>query len=818
MSTSTIVVPDFQFSGFYYGEIVRRIRIFNRINAPEITAEVPEEPFIQLERTFGLVGHYCNVLLDLAANEVLLPTAKLQDSVRLLLALIDYQIKDYAPASVELLLKLAQVPTSLVPVLEEDSLFETERNDDGETVPFEVADAVSVGPSNVLDGVFGLQLDRQGADGATVVGDPTVLQSGAMAVTAADLNAELELTGSVLGNNGTFKISEVITTGATSRIRLSATLGGEEPLFLFETGLTWKIRKFTANGASDVNTGGVPYFTPWTGRVAGDKLYVGSSWVLWTKLELAFRTLGANMTGVWEYYDPDLSDETPDSVSNQGTYLKVQVDGLLDPDGASLDRSGALVKVTYLPTGVSETLVSYWDGPGNYVDTSAFLGQSGTPSTALEDYAVGTDWNPLEGATDGSADLSADGDLEYTLPQTLLSNWSKVEVEGVEGFYLRFRVISTSGAGDPEIDTLSIAGGDQYLLEDGVQGETVSSEPLYSSTGTAKQEVELSTTPGLRDSVRVFVDEGGGEIEWTNLTAIGETLLTSGSKDRHFAVKQDSTGTLTVRFGDGTRGKIPPIGVENVRFEYRVNAVTDGNVGAGTVVVNSGGAALVSEVTNPRPAFGWREAEGASPESLELVKEAGPASLRTGNRAVNPSDYEDLALAFTASNGTRPVVRAKAIEEGFGPKTIKLVVVGTNGVAISATVKAELETYFNGNEAEGIEGVGQSNTEVTVVNFTPRLIVLSMTVEATSALTETLVKTRMATLLNPTAAEGGTYVWKFGGRAPNSRIASEVFKISPGNVFDVDISLPSADVELLEDELPLLDTAALNVAIYPPSN
>lgn len=820
MTTTKISVPDFSFSSIYYADILRRLRIFNRVNAPEITAETAEEPFIQLERAFALVGHLCNVLLDLAANEVLLPTCKLQESARKLLALIDYQLRDYAPAEVELLIELTQVLTASRRILDAYALFETRREEDEDAIPFEVLEAVDVGPTNQVDAVFGLQLDRDGSDGATVVGDPDAFESASMSVTTADVGRLIEVTDSILGNTGVFEIAEVLQTGATSQIRLAGTLGGDDPLFVYETGLTWKIKAWTSNGATAVNTAGSPYFTPWNSRAVGDQLYVGSQYVMWDEFALTFQTAGANQTGVWEYYDPDLSDETPDYVENQGSYLRIRVDALLDPDLVGLDRNGTLVKVTYLPTGISEVLVSDWNGSWNYVRTSAFLGQSGTPSEDPEDYSVGTDWQPFEGISDGTAGLTQDGAVDdYTLPQTLRTNWQKVTVQDIEGYFVRFRVVDTSGSGDPVVDTISIDENKQYVLVDAVQGKTVLNEPTESSNGQEGQEFELTTYPGLRDSVEVYVDEGGGEVKWTNLTASGKKLLTSGSKDRHFVVDQDDLGNLTVRFGDGTYGKIPPLGTDNVRFVYRVLATDEGNVGASTITVNSGGSAHVKTVTNPQAAFGWREADGASEESLALVKEEGPASLRTGNRAVNPSDYEDLALQFQTASGTRPIVRAKAIEEGFGPKTVKLVVVGTNGVAISASVKEELETYFNGNESEDVEGVGQCNTEVTVVNFSPRLVALTVSIEANSALTEALVQTRLATFLNPTAttSDGTTYVWRFGGRTPISRIVAEIFQISPGNVFDVDVSTPSEDLELLEDELPLLDSSNLNVSIVAPT-
>lgn len=818
MSTTKIVVPDFQFSGFYYAQILRRVRLFDRINVPEITSETTEEPFIQLERAFSLVGHQCNVLLDLAANELLVPTLKLQESARRVFRLIDFYIRDYAPATVDLLAELVQVLTASTTVVEAYSVFETDRTEDEEAVPFEVEEAVVAGPTNVFDVAFSESFDRTGADGATVFGDPDAFESATLAAAGGDVGSIIQIGGSVLGNNGIWQIVEVLTAGSPGVFRLAAVDDGDDPLFIFETGLTWTIRTRSSNQATAIATAGAPFFTPWSGVVAGDKIYLASKYVMLEEAALAFQTLGANISGVWEYYDPDHNDENPDSVANMGTYLYFEIDGLLDPDSVGVDARGALVKVTHLASGTFEILESAYAGV-NYINASAFLGQSGTPSTTAGDYAVGVTWNPFEGLTDGTANLSADGDVEFTLPQTPRASWEKSTILGIEGFYLRFRVISVAGPTDPVIDTADPSGGTQYMLLEATQGETVTTEPTQSSNGQPSQSFVLATKPGLRDTVEAYVDEGGGEVEWTNVTAAETSILTCGPKDRCFVVDQDSLGELTVRFGDGTHGRVPPLGVDNLRFVYRANATDDGNVGVGTVVVNSTGAALIDSVTNPRAAYGWREADGASEESLALVKEEGPASLRTLRRAVNPGDYEDLAVAFVASSGARPIIRAKAIEEGYGPKTIKLVVVGVNGVQISGTIKDELEEYFNGIPEQGVEGVGQSNNEVTVVNFAPLSVALTIVIEANSALTETLVKTTLSTLVSPTAkaSNGTAWVWRFGGRVPLSRIEAEVFQISPGNVFDVDVTVPTADLELAETGLPILDVASLSISIVAPS-
>ena len=76
MATS-IVIPDFDFSGFYYAQLLEALIQFKRRNVPELSDESAQEPFIQILRAQALVGHLNNTLLDLVANESTLPTARL---------------------------------------------------------------------------------------------------------------------------------------------------------------------------------------------------------------------------------------------------------------------------------------------------------------------------------------------------------------------------------------------------------------------------------------------------------------------------------------------------------------------------------------------------------------------------------------------------------------------------------------------------------------------------------------------------------------------------------------------------------------------
>ena len=138
MATKEIIIPSFDFSGFYYPEILRSLIQYQRINVPEITDESDEEPFQQLLRAFALVGHLNNVLLDVVANEALLTTSRLLESVRGHLALIDVTLSQAAPASTDVVLELSKVfavATNLIPV---NSQFATVETDDSPQIIFSV--------------------------------------------------------------------------------------------------------------------------------------------------------------------------------------------------------------------------------------------------------------------------------------------------------------------------------------------------------------------------------------------------------------------------------------------------------------------------------------------------------------------------------------------------------------------------------------------------------------------------------------------------------------------------------------------------------
>jgi predicted phage baseplate assembly protein len=537
---------------------------------------------------------------------------------------------------------------------------------------------------------------------------------------------------------------------------------------------------------------------------AGDMLILGHPEVMFDRIRAGtISTPMVGVFGVWEFSDTATEDDFPDSVTNLGSTLELVIDSMLDDDGTT-DFSGLEVVVTLNSTGATETLTSTYSGGANKVTTTGFLGQT-TPSTDAADYTVGAQWHRVpgldDGTNDGTTSFEIDGDVDWTLPKDLTRDWQPLAVNLVTAFYVRFRVISVTTPTAPILDRLHMDKRGTYVQVQATQGRTRTLETLGSSDGSASQEFTLAVANVIPGTVQVFVDA----LEWVEV----DNFLSSTSVDEHFTVEVDSDGIGTITFGDGTNGKVPPAGVNNVTSTYRTDAELDGNVGANTITVNRTGVAFVKATTNPRPASQWVARRGSTATDRELLKVEGPASLRTLERAVTADDVEFLTVQFTAADGSSPFVRALAIEEGFGDKTVKCVTVGPAGAATSVSDRAELELYFNGNPATGESGVMVANQRVFARDY------VAVPIDVTATITGGVlasIDTALRGLLTPVSLldDGITFRWGFGDDVTVSKLIATIFAAHP-DVTDVAITVPAANVVLDEDELPTVGTLTLTV-------
>jgi len=549
----------------------------------------------------------------------------------------------------------------------------------------------------------------------------------------------------------------------------------------------------------DVNEVGSLSFQPWTVAAKNNSIYFGHADVMFDRLDLTLGTGSSGIQGVWEFHNENYQTDNPEEVTNNGSSLTFKCNPLL----GALDRTGALIRVTYLPTGAYQEVYSSFDDPDNLV-TTGLLGQTTIPSTDLQDYSIGTLWCPLPDVVDGSVNLQNSGNLTCSLPQTEDYEWTKATLESFEGYFIRFRIVKVTSPTIPVLDAAAIDAGKQFILIYVVQGRTVADEPLGSSNGLADQEFRLKQSPLLDETLIVEVNN----VIWTQV----DNFLVSGPQDLHYRVWFDDDGAAVVRFGEGAHGAIPQLGVTNIAAYYRIGGDQDGNIPTNSLTSNTSGLSYVASVTNPRPGNGWKVSDGGNDADLARLKVAGPASLRTLGRAINPGDLEALAVAYQAANNSRPVARCFAIEEVFGPKTMEAVVVGQGGNFLNSAQIDEFSTYLNGNRTSSppVRGHILANTQATVTNYSRRTIGVECIVYGGN---KTVIENALSSLLSPLKLkdDGVTYQWDFGGEVPLSAIIDTIIQTNSSAIRKVTLVSPTDDVALRRRELPWPGTISVTV-------
>ena len=171
-----------------------------------------------------------------------------------------------------------------------------------------------------------------------------------------------------------------------------------------------------------------------------------------------------------------------------------------------------------------------------------------------------------------------------------------------------------------------------------------STSSLGSSTGEPNLMLSIPGTPVILSTLLAEVNEGSGWVTWDRRdsllydTAADGSVSLSASDARDYYVQFDENDVAWVVFGDGTYGRRPPVGVNNIRATYRLGGGSAGNVPANSITVANTAIPLLDSVTNPGPAAG-----GADHEDIRHAVAFGPLAFRSGQRAVTLNDYTALA-------------------------------------------------------------------------------------------------------------------------------------------------------------------------------
>lgn len=202
--------------------------------------------------------------------------------------------------------------------------------------------------------------------------------------------------------------------------------------------------------------------------------------------------------------------------------------------------------------------------------------------------------------------------------------------------------------------------------------QTIDDEIVGSSDGAREQTFSVSTPPITDEGV--WVDETAalseerraalretqpGDIEevknsegepvefWVQWQPTADFLASDGDS-RHYVFDR-LRGTLA--FGDGTNGRIPPRGRNNIRIDYRTGGGIEGNVETGAVTALNSSIPFIDSVTNPEPGTG-----GADGEPMERLLERAPRQLRDRGKAVSAADFERVAMSASGE-----LVRARCV-------------------------------------------------------------------------------------------------------------------------------------------------------------
>ncbi|MFO0589346.1 MAG: putative baseplate assembly protein [Polyangiaceae bacterium] len=257
-----------------------------------------------------------------------------------------------------------------------------------------------------------------------------------------------------------------------------------------------------------------------------------------------------------------------------------------------------------------------------------------------------------------------------------------------------------------------------------VLGDSDGSSPFLRFTLKLKPLTYLPDTNGALPELEIRILD----VLWTRVV----DFETSSPDDRHYLVQRDETGTVTVLFGDGQKGAIPPSGKKHITATYRVGIGPDGDAPQGAVSRLKKAHPLLDRAYNPLPMEG-----GAAPSDAEDVRTQSTGFIRTFDRAVSVEDHRQLALLYpgitkassvwtTLSNGAEGVLVVVANADGTASNaskvedflrerrdnTVPLEVIGPRLVGLGVSFYLEIDpAYLKENVERAVRGSLTAETE-----------------------------------------------------------------------------------------------------------
>lgn len=377
------------------------------------------------------------------------------------------------------------------------------------------------------------------------------------------------------------------------------------------------------------------------------------------------------------------------------------------------------------------------------------------------------EWKELQ-VLDETGGLAKSGILEFFVPEEMKT----LQCYGSKNPLYWIRLLFTEGKRTPRIF------GFYPNCVWALQAKTIEDEIPGSGFGEAGQELELRNKPvvdaevwvneiawlsegekqallnknGARD-VKTVKDSSGRILEfWVRWETVADFISSEG-RSRHYLLDR----TLgKIRFGDGTRGMIPPLGMNNIKASYRTGGGEAGNFEAFSVMKLYSALKHVNAVYNPAASEG-----GTRTESLEELVERAPAIFKHRGRAVSVEDIIYLTKEASQKIGKVKVLSGSDEKGNRVPGLITVVIVPDlqdPKPAPTTEILQIVENYLK----ERAPNVGKLKVAGPVyyqVNVKAELVTTRL--EAVSEI-ETQVKNKIEEFLHPLKGGKKGEGWDFG--------------------------------------------------------
>jgi uncharacterized phage protein gp47/JayE len=246
------------------------------------------------------------------------------------------------------------------------------------------------------------------------------------------------------------------------------------------------------------------------------------------------------------------------------------------------------------------------------------------------------------------------------------------------------KLSTSSTLGNPIVfelnDEVVIPAGTASAFGYATHGETILDDILGVTSGKSGDKFKLNYADALVDTLIITINESGTDRIWTRV----ENFISSSPTDRHYNTSADEYNIITIGFGSGVSGMIPPAN-SLVSASYRQGGGTIGNVGINTITEFMDTEIAGVTLTNPEIPYIY----GSDVEEIEHAKLVAPKFYRSIEKAVTAQDFEDLMLKQTG------VSKCKCSESYNETGDVTLYIVPTDYSVLPDLLKGNLQTYAN---------------------------------------------------------------------------------------------------------------------------